>query len=274
VPFDLGDVVPLGTTVKDSSGTLVNAGSMVLTITLPDNTTATVNPVTPMSTGTYQYDYATVQPGRHVVRWLASGANAGAYTDMFDVREAAPPLIFSLADARRHVNATVTTHDEELRGWVEATTKAVEYFVGPVARRTVTETHDRGVARVLALRQTPAISLTTVAAVLTGGTSYAVADLDLDGETGIVRRKDGGLLYGPLRFTYVVGRTIVSANISHGGRIILQHLWRTQGGGMGRPAPGGMDDYAVTEPIPGLGFAVPNRALELLLDDRLPPGVA
>ncbi|MGP4088549.1 hypothetical protein [Streptomyces sp. KR55] len=274
MPFDLGDVVPLGTTVKDGSGTLVNAGAMALTITLPDNTTVSVSPVTPVSTGTYTYDYTTVQPGRHVVRWVASGANAGAYTDVFDVREAAPPLIMSLADARKHVNATVTTHDEELRGWVEAASRAVEFFVGPVARRTVTETHNRAYARVLALRQTPAISLTTVAAVLTGGTSYAVADLDLDGETGIVQRKDGGVLYGPLRVTYVVGRTIIRANISHAARIILQHLWRTQGGGMGRPAPGGMDDYAVTEPIPGLGFAVPNRALELLLDDRLPPGVA
>ncbi|QIJ62551.1 hypothetical protein [Streptomyces sp. JB150] len=276
MPFDLGDVVPLGTTVRDGSGNLANAGSMALTLTLPDNTTVSVNPVTPVSTGTYQYDYATVQPGRHVVRWVATGINAGAYTDVFDVREAAPPLIFSLADARKHVNmpATVTTHDEELRGWVEAATAAVEFFVGPVARRTVTEVHDRASARTLALRKTPVISVTAVTAVLTGGTSYAVADLDLDGEAGIVRRKDGGLLVGPLRVIYVAGRTTIRANISHAARIILQHLWRTQGGGIGRPAPGGMDDYAVTEPIPGLGFAVPNRALELLLDDRLPPGVA
>src|SRR3546814_17325246 len=88
---------------------------MALTITRPDNTTVSVSPVTPVSTGTYTYDYATVQPGRHVVRWVATGANAGAYTDVFDVREAAPPLLFSLADARKHVNATVTTHRSEER---------------------------------------------------------------------------------------------------------------------------------------------------------------
>ncbi|MGW6910253.1 hypothetical protein [Streptomyces sp. NPDC054940] len=274
MPFDLGDTVRLAADATDPGGTLTNATGATLTITLPDGTTtspAVTNP--PAQTGKYTVDYVSAQAGRHLARWVFTGP-ASAYTDMFDVRPADPPLIMSLADARKHVNATVTTHDEELRGWVEATTKAVEYFVGPVARRTVTETHDRAVAHKLALRRTPAISLTTVAAVLTGGTSYAVADLDLDGETGIVRRKDGGLLYGPLRFTYVIGRTIVSVNISHGGRIILQHLWKTQGGGMGRPAPGGMEDYAVTEPIPGLGFAIPNRALELLLDDRLPPGVA
>ncbi|MGW1801539.1 hypothetical protein ACWCQN_37890 [Streptomyces sp. NPDC001984] len=273
MPFDLGDTVRLVADSTDPGGTLTNATGVALTITLPDGTTASpavTNP--PAQTGKYSVDYATVQAGRHLARWVFTGP-ASAYTDVFDVRETAPPLIMSLADARKHINATTTTNDEELRGWVESTTRAVEFFVGPVARRTVTETHDRACARVLALRQTPAIALTTVAAVLTGGTSYAVADLDLDGETGIVRRKDGGLLYGPLRVTYSVGRAIIPANVSHAGRIILQHLWKTQGGGVGRPAPGGMDDYAVTEPIVGLGFAIPNRALELLQNDRLPPGV-
>lgn len=276
MPFDLGDTVRLTSDATDPGGTLTNATGATLTITLPDGTTtspAVTNP--PAQTGKYTVDYVSVQAGRHLVRWVFTGP-ASAYTDMFDVRPADPPLIFSLADARKHVNATVTTHDEELRGWVESTGRAVEFFAGAVARRTVTEVHDdlpQWGARTLALRTTPAISLTTVAAVLTGGTSYDVADLDLDGETGIVRRKDGGKLMGPLRVIFIAGRTIVGANIRDAGKLILQHLWKTQGGGMGRPAPGGMDDYAVTEPIPGLGFAVPNRALELLLPDRLPPGV-
>lgn len=279
MPFDLGDTVRLAADSTDAGGTLTNATTATLTITLPDGTTtspAVTNP--PAQTGKYSVDYVSVQAGRHLVRWVFTGP-ASAYTDMFDVRAADPPLIFSLADARKHVNmpSTVTTHDEELRGWVEATGKAIEHFVGAVARRTVTEDHTdlpRYGARTIALRTTPVISLTTVAAILTGGTSYAVSDLDVDGATGIVRRKDGGRMVGPLRFTYTVGLTVIAANISHGARLILQHLWKTQGGGMGRPAPGGMDDYAVTEPIPGLGFAIPNRALELLQNDRLPPGVA
>lgn len=277
MPFDLGDTVRLAADSTDPGGTLTNATGATLTITLPDGSTtspAVTNP--PAQTGKYRVDYPTVQAGRHLVRWVFTSPGS-AYTDMLDVRPADPPLIFSLADARKHVNATVTTHDEELRGWVEATTRAVEFFVGPVARRTVTEDHTdlpRYGAYTLALRTTPVISLTSAAAILTGGTSYAVADLDVDVAAGIVRRKDGGRMIGPLRFTYFAGRTIIPANVSHGGRIILQHLWKTQGGGMGRPAPGGMDDYAVTEPIPGLGFAVPNRALELLQDDRRGPEVA
>jgi hypothetical protein len=37
---------------------------------------------------------------------------------------------------------------------------------------------------------------------------------------------------------------------------------------------GGADDYNVTEPIPGFGYAVPNRVLQLLEPFKQPPGVA
>ncbi|PAZ15680.1 hypothetical protein CLM62_12855 [Streptomyces sp. SA15] len=280
MPFDLGAVVPLGTTVKDSTGTLANAGSMAVTITLPDATTVSVSPVTPASTGTYTYDYTTVQAGRHVVRWVATGVNAGAYTDSFDVREAAPPGIISLADTKAHLNipSSTTTHDDELRGWIESVTAGIEHLTGACVRRTVVEVHDYlpvSGARVIALRKTPVISLTSMLAVLDGGTGYTVADLDVDGSTGVVRRKDGGRLYGPLRATYVPGRIVIPANLTHAGKLILQHLWRTQyGASRALPGIGGGEDYAVTEPVPGFGYAIPNRALQLLEPHRLPPGVA
>jgi hypothetical protein len=59
--------------------------------------------------------------------------------------------------------------------------------------------------------------------------------------------------------------------MSSASRIILQHLWRTRQG-PARPTRGG-DDYSVTEPIAGFGYAIPNRALQLLEPYRLPPGV-
>lgn len=269
--FDLGAVVPLGTTVRDASGALANAGSMAVTISLPDRTTVTISPVTPTSTGQYAYDYPTTQAGRHTVRWVATGVNQGAYTDMFDVREAAPPAIMSLAAGKRHLKKTDTTDDDEIRDWIEACTRAVERFVGPVVIRTVTEDVRFTCARSVALTRVPAVELTSVTALKTGGTSYNVADLHLDGETGIVTRNDGGLLYGPLHFVYVVGRTIVSANITSAAKIILQHLWRTRQG-PGRPQRG-TEDFDVSEPLAGLGFAIPNRAVQLLDPDALPPVV-
>lgn len=272
MPYDLGDVVPLGTLVRDSAGALANAGAMALTITLPDGTTVTSSPVAPTSTGTYAYDYTTTQAGRHTVRWVATGINAGAYTDSFDVREATPPAILSLADAKRHLVKTGTSDDDEIRSWVESITAGIEGLCGPVVVQTISERHNIRCAGTIVLRRTPALALTSVVPVLTGGTTYDVDDLDLDENTGEVQRLDGGTLYGPLWVTYTAGRRIVPAAMTSAARIILQHLWRTRQG-PGRPQRG-TDDYDVSEPVPGFGYAIPNRALQLLEPYRLPPGVA
>ncbi|OLZ72570.1 hypothetical protein AVW11_04035 [Streptomyces amritsarensis] len=279
MPFDLGDTVRLRAECRNPGGTLTNAATVALTVTLPDGTTATpsvTNP--PGSDGEYQVDYPTTQAGRHGARWVF-GTPAAAYTDMFDVRAAVPPLILSLADGRRHLQipAGDTSADEQLREWLESVTELVEGLCGPCVRRTVVEDHTigRGGAAGVALRRTPVLSVTSAAVVQTGGESYAAVSLDVD-SNGVLRRLDGGRLYGPLlRVTYVAGRTIVPANLSSAARIILQHLWRTQyGASRALSGLGGGEDFAVTEPIAGFGYAIPNRALQLMEPHRLPPGVA
>ncbi|MFI9344927.1 hypothetical protein ACIG0D_27230 [Streptomyces sp. NPDC052773] len=270
MPFDLGATVRLTADCLNPDGTLTAATTATVVVTLPDGTTASPAPVETGTPGRYRADYVTEMPGRHMVRWLWSGP-AHAYTDTFDVREATPPTILSLQEAKRHLKKTDDRDDEEIRDWNEACTRAVEQFVGPVVMRTVTENARFVSARSLALTLTPAVELTSVTSATASGTSYNVDDLILDGATGIVTRLDGGLMYGPLRFVYVVGRPIVTANIRGAARIILQHLWRTRQG-PGRPQRG-IEDFDVTEPLPGLGFAIPNRAVQLLDPDRLPPAV-
>lgn len=272
MPYDLGAVAALGTTVTDASGVLANAGNMALTIGQPDGTSVTIDPVAPASTGTYTYDYTTAQAGRHTVRWLATGVNPGAYTDVFDVREAAALIILSLADAKKLLKKQDSSDDAAVRFWLEATTRAVEWFVGPVVVRTVSEDHQVGLANSLALRKTPALELQSVTALRTGAAGYDVSTLNLDPVTGSVTRKDGGLIRGPLRVTYSAGRRIITGNILAASQLILQHLWRTQAG-TGRPQRG-MDDFDVTEPIPGLGYAIPNRAKQMLDPDDQGPGLA
>lgn len=85
--YDLGDVVTLTVTVTDPAGVPANAGAITCAITLPDNTTT--NP-TPSTTGTGQYAviYTPPQSGRYVVKWVATGANASAFTDSFAVAAA------------------------------------------------------------------------------------------------------------------------------------------------------------------------------------------
>ncbi|WP_255951547.1 hypothetical protein [Streptomyces odontomachi] len=271
MPFDLGATARLTATCKDPDGVLTTADAVTVTVTLPDGTTATPA-ASETSTGQYQADYVTTVAGRHTVRWVFTGP-AAAYTDALDVRDAAAAGILSLADAKAHLNITASRDNDEIKFWLGASTRAVEYFVGPVTVRPVTEVHPVREARALVLLQVPAIELTAVNAVQVGGTGYDIQALTLDGSTGLVARADGGPLRGPLRIAYTAGRTTVPENITAAARVILQHLWRTQLAGRGGLAGGG-DDFSVTEPIPGLGYAIPNRAVQLLEPDRLPPGVA
>jgi hypothetical protein len=275
--YDLGAIVPLGTTVRDASGALANAGNMQVTVTLPDNTTTTVPSVAPTSTGTYAYDYPTTLAGRHTVRWVATGVNAGAYVDVFDVREAAPALLFSLAAAKAKLDipATSTGSDEELREFIEATTAAVEFFVGPVARRTVQQVV-RGDRDAWVLHTTPVLAVTAITPLQTWQQAIDVSGLDVDTHTGILRRTDGLWFYsGDYRVTYTAGRAIVPPNVSLAAKLILQHLWRTNyGASRGLTGIGGGDDFLATEQVPGFGYAIPNRALQLLQADRDPGGFA
>ncbi|KAF4408658.1 phage head-tail connector protein [Streptomyces lycii] len=258
MPFDLGDTVRLAAECTDPDGNPATASAVALTVTLPDGTTETPAVATPASAGQYVHDFVSAVPGRHLVRWVWSDP-ACAYTDQFDVRPAAPPLIVSLADAKAHLNITSTREDAELRRMIETVTSGVEGFCGIVARRTFTEVRhlsSLGV-RSVALRHTPVISVETP------------VDAVFDPDTGVVT----GDYYGPTTFTYTAGREIVPSALTDAALIILQHIWRTQRG----PARGGVagsTDYSVTEPVQGFGYAIPNRALQLMEPFRLPPGVA
>ncbi|MFB8251721.1 hypothetical protein ACFC5H_08950 [Streptomyces rochei] len=93
--------------------------------------------------------------------------------------------------------------------------------------------------------------------------------------TGIVRYRGGSFTGTLWRVTYTAGRGEVPPTINLAARILLQHLWRTQyGASRGLGSIGGGDDFSVTEPVPGWGYAIPNRVLQLLEPYKVPPGVA
>ncbi|MFK0151198.1 head-tail connector protein [Streptomyces sp. NPDC090493] len=184
--------------------------------------------------------------------------------------------LLTLDEAKQQLNITSSTDDAELQVYVDGVTDAIEAHVGPVENREVTELHDlpAGGARALVLRQLPAVSLGSVSAVLDSSPGYDTGALDVDGPTGVVRRLDGGRLYGPLRITYTAGRGTVPSTINLAARIMVQHLWRTQyGASRALPSVGGGDDTSVSEPISGWGYAIPFRVLQLLEPYKLPPAV-
>ncbi|MCW5252217.1 hypothetical protein [Streptomyces sp. SHP 1-2] len=270
MPYDLGSTARLTAHCTEPDGRPATAATALCTVTLPDGSTTTPA-ATETAPGEYQADFLTSVPGRHTVRWVFTGP-AHAYTDVLDVQDAATASVLSLADARAHLNLVSTRDDDEVRFWNATATRGVEALIGPVAPRPVTEDHHFGLAMVLVLRQVPALEVVSLTPLLDNGTVYDAAALSLDGRTGAVYRKDGGIFHGPQLITYRAGRTVIGQHVTAAARIILDHLWRTQRGSRGGLAGGG-DDYS-TDPVPGYGYAIPNRALQLLQPDLLPPGVA
>lgn len=266
--IDLGAVYQVAVDVADASGAPTNPSSADLTIMLPDG--ATVSPGVPVPTtiGQVRVDYVTVQAGRHVWRLATSGPTT-AYADVFDVRPAMPVGIVSLADARAQLNMrpSETDDDDELRGFIGAATGAVERALGRVVvRRTIVERHQVGRVSEVLLRRVPVLSLTSVAAA-DGSATWDTADMLVDEETGLLSVTSGERLAGAVDVTYQAGEVAIPEDYRLAGLIIIEHLWETQRGTMGVQLGGDNEAY-----MPGRGFAVPRRALELL-DSQL-PGVA
>jgi hypothetical protein len=271
-PFDLNDPVLLSFPLTDVQDNPVNSTpTPVCTVTQPDGTTATPTGVTNPSVGTYQVVFQPTQVGHHQVAWVASGANPGGYTDSFDVWPTGDRSILSFNDAKQTIQIpfSTTNFDTEIRQYNESITDFIEYYCGPVIQQTVTERLRVG-GLTVALSKPPVLSLVSMTAVLVYGVTYPLSQLTVDGATGIVRHTSGlPFYYGPYDWTYTAGRPIIPMGISQAARIIFKHVWSMQRGG-GAGAFGAGEEETNFE---GFGFAVPNRALELLEPYRS-PGVA
>lgn len=224
--YDLGDTVPIGVAIRNAADALVNPSTIVLTITLPDGTTATPTPVND-STGLYSVLYVPTQAGRHLVRWVTTTPNT-AHTDAFDVSEAAPPLILSLAEAKAALNIRPadTDQDDELRDMLEGLTSVVEKEVGAVVRRTRTSILRPCGDWRLPLPYSPVISATS-ATLVRDASSVDVTGWYADGSL-LYCGTTGFFPYEPFTLTYVVGRPDLPANIRKGAVEILRLAWASQ----------------------------------------------
>jgi len=254
--IDTGDPWPdLSVTTKDAAGVPGNATLVVLTITLPDGTTV-LPAVTAAGSGVYTAAYTPTLPGRHTARWVATGVNASAFTDAIDVDEAATGIV-SLADVRARLNLTSTANDEELRDYIDAATDFIEARIGPVVRRTITETVTPS-GGVLWLRNPIAKPTAVVAAYGSPGT-YDVAGMYLDSAGTVSYGYTTGTWFTyPVTVTYLAGMTIVPSLIRQAAMNYVAWCWESQRGPSGSPFQGG-DDLAVGAPA-----TVPYKILQAL----------
>jgi hypothetical protein len=282
--YDLGGVAALTFTATDTTGTAANATTCTITITLPDGTA--VGPTTLTGTaGLYTYNYLTVQPGRHTYRFVATGTpgpgvGVGAYGDVFDVYAATPTTLISLADAKEllRIPAATTTFDADLRFFNEGVTAFIDRYCGPMVPRQVTERHTAG-ARTLMLRKIPVYQpaanlypIVSITPVLTYGVPYPdLSLLSVDKASGEVVHTVGlPFFYGEYDITYWAGRASIGSNVLLAAQVILKHWWAMErnNGRLTGFSPSAADDVSVL-----WGFAIPNRALEMLESARAPAGI-
>lgn len=259
--YDVGDTARLRFEVRDATGALVTPGGAVtLTITLPDGTTTSPANTSP-ATGVYVASYLTAQTGRHLVRWVAAGSDATSDTDILDVRPAERGWLLSKADARRTLNLRSTTDDAEVLDWLGATTQVIERHTGRAwVQRTHTETVRGGRAGIPLIWE-PIKSVVSMVPLLSFGTTYLAAALVWN-SSGILKLANG-LSFDPGEYTvtYVAGdNTAIPENVAAAARIILDHLWQTQRGSGSLPSRDD-EDFPFD---PRAGYAIPNRAAELL----------
>lgn len=169
----------------------------------------------------------------------------------------------TLDEVKRHANLSLSgaANDLELSLIKGAAEEHVQSLIGAVLHRSVTETVRAVDGRVL-FNQAPVLSVQSLT--LSG---QAVAyTLDSSGMLSGVRA------YGDLTATYTVGRASAPDAVRLAALIIAEHLWQTQRGNAPSALPA--TDTGFAEPTFGVGFAIPNRALELLGPYLLPPGIA
>lgn len=282
--FPLGQPVRQSTTVRqlnvDGTTSLVDAGTLTLVVKLAqaDGTWLTTGTyATPAHDGLGLYhqdipaaDLAAI--GHYQFTWTATGTGAGGVPGEFDVFDPFETTVISLQDAKDMLNIpqTTTSSDAEIASFIATIESSLRGMTGgPVVNRTITA--ERGemtsYQTVIQVRQRPLVSVTSITSA-SGSAIDISGGLKLDTNAGLIRRPLGLPFYGPffqwlpeVYVTYVAGwGTSVPAAFNSAARIILQHLWETQHGPSQRPSMGGMD----LTTIPGFGFAIPNRAVELL----------
>jgi hypothetical protein len=235
-PVDQGQTYRYRHTVKDSSGTLANAGTVVVTITLPDGTT-TAPTVVNSSTGVYDIAYTTVQTGKHDVSGSVTGGVLGTefdvWEDSFTVEQPLRTFV-GVDEASAHLRAqgviTTDADREQLRWLCFVASDAVERDLDRIiARRTVIENHDGGKTGIK-LRSGPIISITSV---VESGTTLTGTDYVLDSNSGVLWRGSasaaGWWAYGRqlVVVTFVAGFVNPPAAARMVALYLVQAMWQS-----------------------------------------------
>jgi hypothetical protein len=267
-PWVVGVARTLQASSYDASGNLSNALEVTVTVTDPTGAVTTPTPTNP-SLGRYVVEITPTLVGTYSVVWAMDGADSDSSfgPDSFDVVDAGLPPAVGLIEVKEHLNIPDANHndDGELLRFMLAATRAIEQRVGPLTRRSVTESHNGG-RHAIVLRHSPVIEVTSASengeAVPSGGYTISPASGVLTRTSGYSRATwvDG---FNNVTVAYVAGRTSIPADLRQAVLELVRHLWSTQRGSMAGRRTG-------EEFVSGQGYTLPNRVLELIGPYEMP----
>lgn len=178
----------------------------------------------------------------------------------------------TLAEVKAQLGKTSVTEDAQLTTWIGSVTAIIEGICGPMVSRTVTDAPAYPSGSALSVKVRPVLSITSVTE-YTGSTAQTYTVITSPASAGaytvmlennrLIRRLDESgrrSFTGGVVVVYQAGRSPIPDAINRAAIIIVQHLWRTRNGGAGLP-------QLLDEPVEydqGFGYAIPNRALDLI----------
>lgn len=268
-------------------------GTLTVTLTVTDPAGTVITPAT-VNTGAG--NYAAVVPsvaraGVWLYRWTAAGAGVQwASEGQFQVRPLGIEQLVDLASVKKHLsmNASDTRQDDELQGFILAAADLARDVCGPFIPEQHTSFFDGGVntivpdwlplASIQSATEYYGLSAFPLTEQALGSQMNAFA-FTVDYSTGqITRRTFGGqpamFAIGAknIKVVYTAGRSgAVPWTVRLGALELIRHLWQlTQQ--PGRPRFGSSLD-GESSGVP-MGFALPDRVVELWSPYRRPPGIA
>jgi hypothetical protein len=217
--------------------------------------------------GELRYVYAFPMAGHYRVKWLTTSPQI-AYSDVFDVAEAASPALMSLAVMKQQlgIDPDRTEDDDELRAKLMAITTAIERYKSEViVQRTCVEDIE-GVSRWrrhVRLSNVPVISITSIQSqdLLT---TWNPANVRVDKATGLVKVMSGPIIMGDTVWTTIAGYQIIPYNYIEGAKVLLSHVWESRRG------PGGTGGVVGPEELADFRHytALPRKAMDWLGQPR------
>ena len=270
---EVGSVYRVTFTVKDDTGALEDPAVKTVTVTLPDQTTATLS-IQADDVGTFHADYTIAQEGLHRVS-VSTTSPTTARTDYFNANNWRS--IIGIDEAKLFINDSDADKDPILRQIMAAATGKAEDIVGVcVPQRFVDERvvgSDRPAIRVPHPPLLNETAVETVTSVWSGGPVWTTDALIHYPDSGVIEPINMiGFWLGPWKVTYTAGRMVIPESIQLAVKEIVYDMWSTQRPYGANDMEPGPEDTAKFEAMMQ-SYKIPPHA-EMLLEADEQPGFA